>query len=193
MNSNQTVAADFSRRDFLRGGSMAALFAAMGAQPLQAADAPKEEPRKAGGAKVKTAIIGLGPWGREVLSTLQRIPEAEVAAVCDSYPAMLRRSLSNAPGVTGTEDYQTILANKDIKAVIIATPSHLHKAIAIEALKAGKHVYCEAPMATTIEDAKEISTVARAAVGQVFQVGLSQRSEPQRNFLLKFVRSGALG
>lgn len=170
---------------------MAALFAAMGAQPLPAA--PAEEPRKAEGAKIKTAIIGLGPWGREVLATLQRVPEAQVAALCDSYPAMLRRSLNNAPGATGTEDYKTILADKDIQAVIIATPSHQHKDLAIEALAAGKHVYCEAPLATTIEDAKAVAKAARAAVGQVFQVGLNIRAEPQRNFLLKFIRSGAIG
>ncbi len=193
MNSNQTVAADFSRRDFLRGGSMAALMAAMGAQRLEAADPAPAEARKSDGAKVKTAIIGLGPWGREVMTTLQRVPEAQVAALCDSYPAMLRRALSNAPGATGSEDYQTILADKEIKAVIIATPSHQHKDLAIAALQAGKHVYCEAPMAMSIEDSKAIAKAAKAAVGQVFQVGLQNRSEPQRNFLLKFVRSGALG
>jgi predicted dehydrogenase len=192
MNSNQTVASDFSRRDFLRGSSMAALLAAMGAQPLQAAEAPAADPKKPV-VKVKTAIIGLGPCGREILSTLQRLPEAEVVALCDNYPAMLRRSLNNAPGATGTEDYKTILENKDVKAVVIATPSHQHKEIALAALKAGKHVYCEAPMATTIEDAREISAAARAAVGQVFHVGLNIRSDPQRNFLLTFIRSGAIG
>jgi len=192
-NSNQTVAADFSRRDFLRGSSMAALMAAMGAQQLSAADAAKDEPRKDGLAKVKFGIIGLGPWGREILTTLQRVPEAEVVALSDSYPAMLRRSVNSAPGATGSADYQAILSNKDVKAVVIATPSHQHKDVAIEALKAGKHVYCEAPMATTIEDAKAIAQAARNSVGQVFQVGLHSRSEPQRNFLLKFVRSGAIG
>ncbi len=171
---------------------MAALMAAMGAQPLRAEPAPEGD-RKPEGAKVKTAVIGLGPWGREILSTLQRLPEAEVVALCDSYPAMLRRSLNNAPGVTGTADFQEILSNKDIKAVVIATPSHQHKDLAVAALQAGKHVYCEAPLATTVDDARTISQAARAAIGQVFQVGLQTRSEPQRNFLLKFVRSGALG
>ncbi len=172
---------------------MAAVMAAMGAQRLEAADPAPAEARKSDGAKVKTAIIGLGPWGREIMTTLQRVPEAQVAALCDSYPAMLRRALNNASGATGSEDYQTILADKEIKAVIIATPSHQHKDLAIAALQAGKHVYCEAPMAMSIEDSKTIAKAAKAAVGQVFQVGLQNRSEPQRNFLLKFVRSGALG
>ena len=62
-----------------------------------------------------------------------------------------------------TEDYKTILDNKDIKAVVIATPTHQHKDIALAALKAGKHVYCEAPLANTIEDAREIALAAKAA------------------------------
>lgn len=193
MNSNQTVASDFSRRDFLRGGSMAALLTALGAQEIKAADAPAPAAKKADGPKIKVAIIGLGPWGREILTALQRVTEAEVVALCDSYPAMLRRSLSNAPGATGSEDYKAILANKDVQAVIIATPSHLHREITIAALQAGKHVYCEAPLATTIEDAKAIALAARDASTLVFQTGLQNRSDPQRNFLLGFIRSGAIG
>jgi predicted dehydrogenase len=106
---------------------------------------------------------------------------------------MLRRSAANAPGAKQTADYKSILEDKEIKAVLIATPSHKHRDIAIEAIKAGKHVYCEAPMATTLEDAKAIAAAARGAVGQVFQPGLPLRSDPQRHFLLQFVRSGAAG
>ena len=162
MNSNQTVATDVSRRDFIRGGSVAALLTALGPSATRAAEAP-DEAKKEDSPKVKTAVIGLGTWGRDILTALQRVPEAQVAAICDTYPAMLRRSLSNAPGATGTEDYKTILANKDIKAVVIATPSHKHKEIVLAALQAGKHVYCEAPMAHTIEDAREIARAAREA------------------------------
>ena len=61
------------------------------------------------------------------------------------------------------------------------------------ALKAGKHVYCEAPLANTIEDAREIALAAKAAPQVIFQSGLQLRSEPQRHFLLPFVRSGTLG
>jgi predicted dehydrogenase len=192
MNSNQTVATDVSRRDFIRGGSVAALLTALGPSATRAAEAP-DEAKKEESPKVKTAVIGLGPWGRDILTALQRVPEAQVTAICDTYPAMLRRSLSNAPGATGTEDYKTILANKDIKAVVIATPTHQHKEIVLAALQAGKHVYCEAPMAHTIEDAREIARAAREASAQVFQTGLNNRSDPQRNFLLGFIRTGAIG
>jgi predicted dehydrogenase len=97
------------------------------------------------------------------------------------------------PAAAQTPDYKTILENKDIKAIIIATPTHQHKDIALAALKAGKHVYCEAPLATTIEDARTIALAAKAAKQQVFQAGLQFRADPQRHFLVPFIRSGAIG
>jgi predicted dehydrogenase len=142
---------------------------------------------------VKLGVIGIGPWGREILNTLARLPQAEVVAVCDTYAAMAKRGGTAAPGATVTADYKTILDNKDIAAVVIATPTHLHKDLAVAALKAGKHVYCEAPLAHTIEDARAIAQAAKAAPGLVFQAGLQMRSDPQRHFLLPFIRSGALG
>jgi len=186
-------AGDFSRRDFIRGGSMAALLGLAGAVELRAAAPKNAEGKELTGPKVKVGVIGLGPQGRDIISTLQLNPTAEIAAVCDHYPVRLRRSATNCPGAKATDDYKTIIADKEVKAVIVATPSHLHRHIAIEALQAGKHVYCEAPMASTIEDVKAMAVAAREAVGQVFQPGLSLRADPQRHFLLQFVRSNAAG
>jgi predicted dehydrogenase len=157
---------------------------------LRAAEAPAA---KSSGPKVKCGIIGLGAWGREILGTLQRQAEAEVVSLCDTYGVMLRRAAGNTPGAASVDDYRKMLEDKSVQAVFIATPSHQHKDIVIEALQAGKHVYCEAPMATTIDDAKAIAKAARGAVGQVFQPGLSLRSDPQRHFLLAFIRTGATG
>jgi len=184
---------DFNRRDFLKSGSAATLITLLGGVQLVAQGA-SDAAAKPAGPKVKCAVIGLGAWGREILATLGRLQQADVSAICDSYPASLRRSAGVAPATaTQTDDYQTILANKEIKAVIVATPTHQHKEIVLAALKAGKHVYCEAPLAHTIEDAREIALAARAAGKQVFQSGLQTRSDPQRHFLLPFLRSGAIG
>ncbi|MFO1514326.1 MAG: Gfo/Idh/MocA family oxidoreductase [Verrucomicrobiota bacterium] len=197
MNQPDSNETGFNRRDFLKGGSLATLMAMMGGVELIAQPASETKTETKSGAIVKVAVIGLGPWGREILDQLARIPlkdtHAEVVAICDNYPAMLRRSASKAPGATQVEDYKAVLDNKDVQAVIIATPSHLHKDIAMAALKAGKHVYCEAPLAATTEDAKAIALAAKEAVGQVFQTGLQMRSDPQRHFLFPFIRSGALG
>jgi hypothetical protein len=186
--------ADFNRRDFLKGSSFAALMTMMGGVELMAQAEPERKVSTLGPKpKVKVALIGLGPWGREVLDQLGRLEQADIVAICDSYSAMLRRSASKAPGAAQVENYAEILANKDIKAVIIATGSHQHKDIVIAALQAGKHVYCEAPLAHTIEDARAIALAAKESPGQLFQSGLQGRSDPQRHFLFPFIRSGALG
>lgn len=185
---------DFNRRDFLKGSSFAALMTMMGGVELMAQADPEKKTNNLGPKpKVKVAVIGLGAWGREILDQLGRLEQADIAAICDSYPAMMRRSAAKAPGAAQVENYAEILANKDIKAVIVATGSHQHKDIVIAALKAGKHVYCEAPLAHTVEDARAIALAAKESVGQVFQSGLQGRSDPQRHFLFPFIRSGALG
>jgi predicted dehydrogenase len=124
---------------------------------------------------------------------LTRLPGANIAAICDTYPASLKRAGNAAPKAKQTADYKSILADKEIKGVIIATPTHLHKEIVLEALKAGKHVYCEAPLAHTVEDARAIATAAKAAPKQIFHAGLQMRSDPQRHFLVQFIRAGAMG
>ena len=194
MSENEKDISAFNRRDFLRGGSVATMMTMLGGVEVfaQTNQAPTG-PTKVNVVKLKVAVIGLGAWGREIVNTLARIPEADIAAICDTYPAALKRIASVAPSAAQTEDYKTILDNKDIKAVVIATPTGNHKDIALAALKAGKHVYCEAPLANTIEDAREIALAARGARQSIFQAGLQMRSDPQRHFLLPFIRSGALG
>jgi predicted dehydrogenase len=194
MNENESNSLDFNRRDFLRNGSVATLMTMFGGVELFAETNPTSgnEPDKVE-RKLKVAVIGLGTWGREILNTLAVVKEADVATVCDTYPASLRRGTSLAPKATQTDDYKTILSNKDIKAVVIATPTQQHKDIVLAALKAGKHVYCEAPLASSIEDAKTIASAAKAAKQQVFQAGLQLRADPQRHFLVPFIRSGAIG
>lgn len=184
---------DVNRRAFLKGSSFATLMSLLGGVELRAQDPGGDEPKKPTGPKVKVGLIGLGLWGRDVLATLNRLPQADVAAICDTYPAMLRRSKNNAPNAATTEDYRTILDDKDIPAVIVATPTHKHKDIVLAALQAGKHVYCEAPLAQTVEDARVIARAAKANPKLYFQSGLQLRADPQRHFLLPFVRSGALG
>ena len=193
MNSQQSIATDLNRRDFIRGGSIATLMSMLGGVELGAADASEPAVRKAAGPKIKCGIIGLGSWGREILGTLQRQSQAEIVSLCDTYGVMLRRAAGNSPGAASVDDYRKMMEDKSVQAVFVATPTHLHKEIVIEALHAGKHVYCEAPIASTIEDAKFIANAARSASAQVFQPGLSFRSDPQRHFLLQFIRTGAIG
>src|SRR6266478_1651958 len=194
MNEDGKEPLGYNRRDFLKSGSFATLMSMMGGVELLAQDSsvPAADKKPAGG-KVSIAVIGLGAWGRVILDALGRSSQAEVAAICDTYGAFLRRSAKLAPRDKQVADYKAILEEKEIKAIAVATPTHNHKEIVLAALKAGKHVYCEAPLANTIEDAREIALAAKVAKKQVFQSGLQMRSDPQRLFLLPFIRSGALG
>jgi predicted dehydrogenase len=195
MKTNARKPADLTRRDFLKGGSLATAMTVLGGVELtcraDAAEATEANPLH--GPPVNVAVIGLGAWGREILSTLTRIPEANVVAICDAYPIFLRRAGKLCENAARVEDDRRILDNKDIKAVVIATPTHRHRDLALAALQAGKHVYCEAPLATTVKDARAIAVAARSAPRLVFQAGLQGRSDPQRLFVLKFVRSDAVG
>jgi predicted dehydrogenase len=200
MNESEKEALGYNRRDFLRGGSVATLMTMLGGVELFAqTNAAPAGAAKAPAVKIKVAVIGLGAWGREIINTLARMPQAvnpidaEIAAICDTYPASLKRTASAAPAAVQTADYKTILDNKDIPAVVIATPTFQHKEVVLAALKAGKHVYCEAPLAGSIEDAREIALAAKAAKNLVFQTGLQMRSDVQRLFLLPFIRTKALG
>ncbi|SPE52259.1 Oxidoreductase domain protein [Verrucomicrobia bacterium] len=194
MIENQNDPFGCNRRDFLKSGSFATLMTMMGGVELLAqTEATPGSPSAATTATFKVAVIGLGTWGREIINTFALLPQADIAVICDTFPSALRRAGKDAPGAKQTADYTTILSNKEITAVVVATPTHQHKEIALAALKAGKHVYCETPLANTIEDAREIALAAKAAGHQVFQSGLQMRSDPQSHFLLPFIRSGALG
>jgi predicted dehydrogenase len=193
-------AADYTRRDFLKGGTVATMMAMLGGVPLftEAAE-PTPEPNSQPAPKVKVALIGCGTWGRELLAALGRLPTKEiwaepvVVAICDSYASAMRRAADRAPKAAHVADYKAVLADPNVQAVIVATPTHKHKEIVLAALKAGKHVYCEAPLAHTIEDAHEIAKAARDAKQLLFQAGLQLRADKERNFLVPFIRSGAMG
>src|SRR5215472_872566 len=172
---------ELNRRDFLKGGSVATIMTVLGGAQLLAGaqSSPDEEEPK--GPTIKVGLIGLGTWGgRDLLSTLARVPQADIAAICDTYPGVMKRCSEVAPAAAKTDKYQTILEDKDIKAVLVATPTHQHKEIVLAALKAGKHVYCEAPLANTIADARELTKAAQDAEQQVFQAGLQLRSDKER-------------
>ncbi len=196
-NDGQNSTTDFNRRDFIKGASFGTLMMMMGGIPLQAADTnaqPKDTGFSTTNPPVSCGVIGCGVWGREILKTLAVLPNAPVAAICDTYGPWLNRAKNEAaPKAETYKDYKELLANKAVEGVIIATPTPTHKEIVLAALAAGKHVYCEAPLGGTIEDARAIAQAAKAAVKVNFQAGLQNRSDTNRNYVRGFIRSGALG
>ncbi len=198
--NNKNESTESNRRDFLKNASLATMMAVVGGVELRAQDASKTAATPDAGLTkipppppINVGVIGLNEWGREILRTLALLPSAPVVAICDNYPGAFARAGKEAPKAKRYDNYTKLLADPDVQAVVIATPTGTHREIVLAALAAGKHVYCEAPLANTIEDAKAIAKAARDAVKLVFQPGLQQRSHPQIEFLLPFIRSGALG
>jgi len=179
-----------SRREFLKSATIATMGAWLAAQEIRADEAVEEAPPPS--PAVACAVIGVGARGKELLSVLSRLPHAFPAAICDTYEPFLKRAQEIAPKAEQITDYRKLLDKKEIEAVFIATPSHLHREIALAALAAGKHVYCEAPLASSLADAKEIAAAGKASK-QVFRVGQQQRANPLQYHVLKFVRTGATG
>ena len=184
-----------NRRDFLRaGGAAASLVGLSRAMEIPPDPAFARTRRPPSAAAVNIGLVGYGPRGREIAGTLARVPGANLAAICDNYATMLRRAQRDVPEATRHEDYREVLDNPDIQAVIVATPTHLHKDMVLDALQAGKNVYCEAPMASSIDDARTMALAAREASDeQIFQVGQTYRSNPQHRSVFQFIRSGAIG
>ncbi|MCC6676090.1 MAG: Gfo/Idh/MocA family oxidoreductase [Phycisphaerales bacterium] len=140
---------------------------------------------------LKLGLVGGGRQGRAILAELAKIEGIKVAAVCDNDATRLSGVKSRAGDAEGFEDHRAMLDKvKDLSGVIIATPTHAHKAIALDAVSAGRHVYCEAPLAHTIEDAKAIATAA-AGAKTVFAVGHEGRSNPVYQLARSFFRTDA--
>jgi len=177
-----------SRRRFLQGaaaGGFAIILPAGGRSLAAAAERPV------------FATIGLRNQGR--LITRKSFPYADFAALVDVDSRVLGDHVAQVEKTTGRKpdasaDYRQVLDRKDIDAVMIATPDHWHTKIAIEAMAAGKDVYCEKPLTLTIDEGKQIERAVERT-GRVFQVGTMQRSECDSRFLkaIALVRAGRIG
>ncbi len=180
----------YGRRDFFKtaGATLAMLLSERG---LTAAQTPA--PEAPAGPPVAFGVIGLGSWGRDILATLGRMPTARVEMICDTYEPFLKRSATAAPRAAAVMDYRRLLDGSAIDAVIVATPTPTHKDIVLACLDAGKHVYCEAPVAATIEDARAVVDAAARFPKQVFQAGLQGRANALYRHVSQFVKSGVLG
>ncbi|MDX1933249.1 MAG: Gfo/Idh/MocA family oxidoreductase [Capsulimonadales bacterium] len=184
-----------SRRDLLRRGAVLTLGAMFtGNENLHAEELTPETPvAQTAKPPVNVAVIGCGDQGRTLLTSLSYVEGATVSYVCDSYAATHKRALEIHPKATAVEDYRKVLADNAVRGVFIATPSHLHKQIVLDALAAGKHVYCEAPLAHTVEEARDIARAGMAAAPKtIFHSGLQYRTNPQHHHVLKFIDVGAL-
>ncbi len=130
------------------------------------------------GPSIRLGLIGAGRQGRAIIAELQKIPQAEIAAICDTSPARLQTAVERVAGAEGFADHRDLLARRDdVQAIVVATPTHRHRQVVEDVISAGRHVYCEAPVASTVEDCRALAETAAAAT-TVIQAGLLGRSNP---------------
>jgi predicted dehydrogenase len=179
------------RREFL--GASATL--AAGLAPL-AAD---ENKRVAANEKVTVALVGCGGMGRADLHDFMRLPEFEIAAVCDIDDAHIADAMNDikaahrpTENVRSEKDFRKVVERKDIDAVIVGTPDHWHAYVLIAACANGKDVYCEKPLSHNIVEGRAMVEAARRNK-RVVQVGTQQRSGKHFQDAVKYVQSGRLG
>jgi len=155
----------------------------------------QEEPQKpvAANDHIQIALIGAGGQGQYDTSVAVKVPGVKLVAVADCYDGRL----THAKEVWGAEiqttrDYAEILARKDIDAVIIGTPDHWHKQAAIDAMHAGKDVYCEKPMIHLYSDGPAMIEASRAT-GKILQIGSQRVSNIIYIKAKEILASGAIG
>jgi predicted dehydrogenase len=143
-------------------------------------------------ASARVGLVGCGRQGRAIAEELSKIAGAELAAVCDTNAARLKATTDRLAGTEGFADHRALLERRgDVTAIIVATPTHLHRHIVEDALAAGRHVYCESPLANTLEDARAMAAAALGAK-TVAMAGFQARSNPLYQRARPLVRTDAV-
>jgi myo-inositol 2-dehydrogenase/D-chiro-inositol 1-dehydrogenase len=142
---------------------------------------------------VGIAVIGCGDIVMaQHLPALMEHPSVRLVAVCDVDPVRAENAGSVCGRAYHTTDYQRILADANVEAVMVCTPPWVTPAITMDALLAGKDVLCEKPMATSVETAEQVAAVERRS-GRLLQVGFTYRHGPLMDALQNWIASDRLG
>jgi len=176
---------EIDRREFLvrAGGGLAAV--SIVPSLARAGQASSREP-------IGVGVVGIGRQGRLILGELSKLDGARVLGVCDPDERRARSGERRARGSKAFASLDEMLsALPGIEAVVVATPTHLHAEPVGRAIDAGKHVYCEAPLAHTVAEAESIVRSARGAQG-VVAGGLQARSNPVYQLARTFFKSDAV-
>lgn len=169
-----------SRRDVLVAGGAAAL-TALNAFPARAAS-PND--------KLNIAGIGVGGKGYH---DIRSVGSENIVAICDVDRNMLERAGKQFPSARKYRDYRELLAKeKDLDAVMIATPDHAHAVVTIAALKAGLHVFCQKPLTRTVGEALQVLEAAETA-GTATQMGNQAQAGEGARLVREYIASGVLG
>ena len=170
------------RRQFVTGTSAAVVGTALSAGRVLGAN-----------ERVNVALIGCGTRGRLLAGLFKQTPGAAITALCDVYePQIAQARASAADGARAFKDFRQVLDEKDVDAVVVATPDHWHGLVAVAACQAGKDAYVEKPLAHNVRESRAIVEAARRGK-RVVQHGTQHRAAPHYREVQDLVRSGQLG
>ena len=185
-----------SRRDFLSSAAIAAGYFVLpiGRSLADETRSPNNRPRFGAIGVGEKVPGGGGGRGRQIAPDAKRL--GDYIAVCDvdlAHADKFNHDFTQGKAAV-CQDYRKLLDRKDVDAVLIATPDHWHTQISIDAMRAGKDVYCEKPLTLTIDEGKQLCRAVRET-GRVLQVGTQQRSEFAERFLkaVALVHAGRIG
>jgi predicted dehydrogenase len=157
---------------------------------------PARSPRRFGdrrnGSTVNVGLVGLGYWGPNLLRALFELPDVEVSYICDLDPERLDRFGRRYPSARPTRDFENLLADPRVDAVVIATPVFTHFELATRALQAGKHVFVEKPMASSSAEAGELIELADS-MDLALMCGHTFLYSPAVRAVKEIISSGDLG
>lgn len=143
--------------------------------------------------EVRVGVVGTGGFANQVhLPGYQAHPKAKVVGVCDIILDRAKAAAEEFGATIVTEDYNDLIDRDDIDAIDVATPNNVHVPIALAAIKAGKHVICEKPLAMNYGEAKELIDAAKAA-GAKTGVNFSYRGHPAARYARDLISSGQIG
>ena len=141
---------------------------------------------------VRTAVVGLGYWGPNLIRNLNDIESAELRWICDLDQSRLDTFGRRYPAVSCTRDFADLLADPELEAVAIATPVSTHHPLALAALEAGKHVFVEKPLAASVAQAEALAAAA-ARRGLTLMPGHTFLYSPPVNMIRELIAGGELG
>ncbi len=204
-NCKGTDTRRITRREFL--GRTAAVSGVVAVPWVIPSSARGADGNAAPSERITVGLIGRGVMGRGHLRRLAGDRDVQVLGVCDvdrtrceegkrhveeTYAARRTSGSGTYQGCTAYNDYRELLGRADIDAVVIVTPDHWHTLQTIDAVKAGKDVYCEKPITITVREGRRLVEAVRR-YGRVFQTGTQYRSIPTIRQVCEFVRAGGLG
>ena len=143
--------------------------------------------------KIRFGIVGIGMMGRMHATSLQRNPHAEVVAVCARTESKVKAFQEEFGVPYGYTNVDELVNNPEVDAIVVATGADAHKAPCLAACKAKKHIFCEKPLADTVEKCKEAEAIIAAHPELTFMLGFMRRYDPGYNQLKKAIDSGKYG